>query len=136
MGPERRVAKIALTALVVTWWLLIAGVISHLSPSPAASSPGPLNGIAPGQRIRIDQPGIPHWPIPIEREAYDEFNRGARESDEDAIDLAFAISEWMPVEHDQAVLVVEVDGESVHVELLEGPHAGRRGWLKTRNLRP
>jgi len=130
------VAKITLTALVMIWWLLIAGVIIHVAPAPAASSPGPLKGSAPGQRARIHQPGIPHWPIPVEREAFDDFQRGTRESDEDAIDRAFAISEWIPVEHDQAVVVIEVGREAVHVELLEGQHAGRRGWLQARNLRP
>jgi hypothetical protein len=136
MGSERRSATIAFTALVVTWWLLIAGVITQVAPAPAASSPGRLHGLAPGQRARIHQPGIPHWPIPVEREAYDEFYRGTREGDEDAIDRAFAISEWLPVEHGQAVMVIEVDGETVHVELLEGQHADRRGWVKARNLRP
>jgi hypothetical protein len=124
------------TALVVTWWLLIAGVIIQVAPSPAASSPSTLSSPTPGQRARIHQPGIPHWPIPVEREAFDQFSRGTRESDEDAIDRAFKISDWMPVEHGQAVVIIEVDGEAVHVELLEGPNVGHRGWLRPRNLRP
>ena len=72
----------------------------------------------------------------VERAAFDAFRRGAGESDEDAIDRAFAISAWLPVEHGQAITVIEIDGEAWHVELLEGQHAGRRGWLKARNLRP
>ena len=135
-SSRRRSAAFAFTALVVTWWLLIAGLIIQVVPTPAASSPGPLNGPAPGHRARIHQPGIPHWPIPVEREAFDEFQRGMRESDEDAIDRAFTVSEWLPVEHGQAVMVIEIDGEAVHVELLEGTHVGRQGWLKPRNLYP
>jgi hypothetical protein len=121
---------------VVTWWLLIAGLMVQVAPAPAASSPGPLNDPVPEQRARIHQPGIPRWPIPDEREAFDELSHGTLEGDEDAIDRAFEISDWIPVEHGEAVVIVDVDGGDAHVELLEGQHAGRRGWLRARNLRP
>lgn len=129
-------ANIPLTALVVAWWLLVAAVVIQVVPAPVASSPRPAGALAPGQRARIHQPGMPDWPIPVEREAFDEFSRGTQESDEDAIDRAFAISAWIPVEHGQAVMVIEIDGDAVRVELLDGRQVGRRGWVKARNLRP
>lgn len=135
MSSRRRSAALAFTALVVIWWLLLAALITQVMPAPAASSPRPGGRIAPGQRARIHQPGIPHWPIPVERDAFDELQRGTRESDQDAIDHAFEISAWLPVEHGDAVQVVDVDGEAVQIELLEGRQAGRRGWLKPSNLR-
>jgi hypothetical protein len=87
-----------------------------------------------GEVARLYQPGMPYWPIPVERQAFDEYQRGSRESDEGAIEHAFAAFEWFEVAHGQAVRVVEVEGEAVQVELLDGQNAGRRGWLKPRHL--
>jgi hypothetical protein len=85
---------------------------------------------------RIKQPGIPNWPIPVERAAFDTYYRGARESDETAIDAAFEMSEWIEVSDRQPVRIVQVDGEAVQVELVDGAFAGRRGWVKPRHLAP
>ena len=125
-----------LLAAVVVWWLVVAGAVVLSLPGPAASASPTPGALAPGQRARIRQPGIPHWPIPVTRYAFDTFQRGALESDETAIDEAFEVSEWFAVEHGQAVRVVTVDGEAVQIEILEGPYSGRQGWVKPRNLAP
>jgi hypothetical protein len=133
---RRGVAVVTLTAVVVLWWLLIAAAVTSTLPAPAISAPTAGSGIAPGRTMRIHLPGMPDLPIPVERSAFDEAQRGFRESDDDAIERAFRSSAWITVARDQAALIVSVDGDAVQVELLDGPHTGRRGWLKRHNLAP
>ncbi len=133
----RSTVAVGLAAWMVTGWLLVAGAVPWMLPD-ATATPTLTTGLMPlvGRTARIHQPGIPGWPIPVDRRAYDEYNRGFRESDDDAIGHAFAAFEWIAVEHHQAVRVIEIDGEAHHVELLEGRNVGRRGWLKARHLGP
>ena len=131
----RRV-PVGLTISVATFWLLFAGAVVLMLPALAASTPKPGFIAVSGRTAHINQPGMPDWPIPVDRRAYDEYNRGSRESDDDAIEHAFAASEWITVSDGQAVQIIEVDGEAHQVELLDGRSVGRRGWLKTRHLRP
>ena len=72
----------------------------------------------------------------MERAPFDESQLGYRESDEAAIEQAFTACEWIRVSHYDAVRVVTVDGEAIQVEMLEGPHIGRQGWLQSRHLGP
>ena len=128
--------SVGLIAVVVAWWLLMAGAVALTLPAPAASAtPTPL-AVAAGQLARIHQPGMPSWPIPTEWVAFAAYQRGAREGDETAMEQAFTRYEWIEASHGQAVWIVAVDGEAIQVELLEGPHEGRRAWLKARNLGP
>jgi hypothetical protein len=129
-------AAIGLAVWVVAAWLVIAGAVASTLPAAAESTPTAGLLAVPGRTARIHQPGLPDWPIPVDRHAYDEYHRGARESDDEAIEHAFAAFEWIAVSDRQAVKIVEVDGEAVQVELLEGRHVGRRGWLQPRHLGP
>ena len=131
----RRV-PVGLTISVATFWLLAAGGVAVLLPAVAASAPKAVFIAVPGLTAHINQPGMPSWPIPVDRRAHDEADRGFRESDDDAIEHAFATFEWITVSDGQAVRILEVDGEAHRVEPLEGPNVGRRGWLKARHLRP
>jgi hypothetical protein len=132
----RRRPPAGLVVAVVVWWLLLAGAIVWLMPEPAASASSRRVAVVPGQTARLHQPGMPSWPIPVERAAFDEARRGFLESDEILIERAFATSEWLAASHGQAVSIVAVDGEAVQVELLEGPDAGRRAWVQPRHLGP
>jgi hypothetical protein len=85
---------------------------------------------------RCRRPRQHYWPVPTTRLAFDEFQRGTRESDETAIEAAFADTEWLAVNHGDVVQVVGIDGEVVEVELLGGGYAGRRVWLQQRHLTP
>ncbi|HZO29722.1 MAG TPA: hypothetical protein VFH48_27405 [Chloroflexota bacterium] len=126
----------ALAAVVIGWWLLLGSAVIWLMPEPVASAtPKPFAAVR-GQTARIHQPGIPSWPIPVERVAFDEARLGFQESDEAAIMHAFAAYEWIEATHDQPVWIVTVDGDAIQIELLEGLYAGDRAWLKTRNLAP
>ena len=125
-----------LVVAVVAWWLVIGGALALTLPAPARSATPTPFAVAAGRDARIHQPGMPSWPIPVERAAFDDARRGFQESDEDLIERAFATSDWLDASHGQAVTIVAVDGEAVQVELLEGPHHGRRAWLLTRHLGP
>ena len=109
-------------------------------PVTGAAGPGDLGPatlpLRAGARARIRQPGIPNWPVPTSRLAFDEFQRGARESDGSAIEHAFEVSEWIAVNHDDAVRVVAIDGEVVEIELLAIPHVGRHAWVLRHQLTP
>ena len=123
---------IGLTTWVVTGWLLIAGAVAVVVPDAAST---PTAGFVPltGRNAHIEQPGIPGWPIPVDRQAYDAYYLGVEE-DDDGNDFLFTTFEWIQVEHHQAVRIIEIDDEAYHVELLEGPNVGRSGWLKARHL--
>ena len=123
-------AGFALVWGVAAWWLLLVATIAFLSPAPAESA---TTGY-------VNLPGLPSvystLPIPLERLAFDEAQRGYRESSEAAIDHAHTAYEWIEVSHGQAVRIITRDGEAVEVELLEGRHTGRHGWMKTSQLAP
>jgi len=125
-----------LAVVVVAWWVLIAGAVLVTLPSPVSSAATGAPLLMPGHHARIAQRGIRDWPIPTSRLAYDRFQRGVAESDEAAVDDAFAMAEWVAVNHGDLVRVLAVDGEVVEIQLLEGGYAGHRAWLKQRQLTP
>ena len=125
-----RPAARGLASVVVVWWLLLGAVMVWLMPEPLASAR------SKGQIARIHQVGLRQLPIPASRAGFDAFQRGVRESDEDLIDDAFVVSEWIYVTPGQEVRIVTVDGDAVEIELLDGPYAGRRAWLGTKNVSP
>jgi len=127
-------SAVVLTVVVGTWWLVVGAVVVSMLPIPALSARQPDFVVAVGRTVRINQPGIPVWVIPVERAAYDEYHRGFQESNDEVIEHAFTAFAWIEVSHRDAVRIVVVDGEAVQVELLEGRSGGRRGWLKTRQL--
>lgn len=132
MASRRAAAGLAI--VVIAWWLVIAAAVAQLLPAPAVSAPKGSARASAGQAARIHLPGLPDLPVPVERAAFEEYRRGVRESDEEAIDHAFAAYEWIRVSHRQAVRVTATDGEAVEVELLDGAHAGRRAWMTLRQV--
>jgi hypothetical protein len=118
-----------LTVVVVRWWLILGAVTVWLMPEPMASAS------AEGQIAHIHQVGLPRLPIPVSRAGFDAFQRGVREADEDAIDDAFAVSEWIDVIPDQAVRTVQVDGDAIEIQVLDGVYAGRHAWVRASNVR-
>ena len=135
MAGQARTAKIGgLAVLVAAWWLSVAAIVVATMPDSAVSAPKVPVVIEPGRFARIEQPGMPTWPIPVDRAAFDELRRAYRESDEPAIERAAQATAWITVSHRQAVEVAAVDGEAVQVQVLEGEQAGHLGWLLTRHL--
>jgi hypothetical protein len=137
--------SLGILAAVAIWWFLVAGAVTLAMPTTAASAPKadstaviPRADIAASadRTARVHLPGLSSLPIPTERQAFDEAQRGFQESDESAIERAFKTGDWILVTHDQPVRLTAIDGEAVEVEILVGVHAGRRGWLKARQLVP
>lgn len=135
-GSARLVGPLPVLLLVVvgTWWLLIGGIVAAAMPSRAASAPKVENRVSSGQLMSVYLPGLSWLPVPVDREAFDETERGQREGDEAAVDRAFDTYEWIRIAHGQGVRVVTVDDRAVLVELAEGAYAGRRAWVKPRHL--
>jgi hypothetical protein len=129
----RTTVAVGLAVWMVTGWLLVAGAVGLTQPTLAASTPPAISVAVVGWTARIYQPGIPEWPIPVDRRAYDAYYLGFDE-DDDGADGLFTTFEWIKVKHHQHVRIIESDGEAHHIELLEGPNVGRRGWVKTRHL--
>jgi hypothetical protein len=138
--PARRwrgvAAGIGVGMVSATCSLLILGLLALATPAPSAAAQRDAAVLVAGSTAHIVQPGMTDWPIPVDRRAYDEYNRGFQESDDEAIEHAFAAFEWITVSDGQAVRIIEVDGEAHRVEVLEGRDVGRRGWLKARHLGP
>lgn len=133
-GRARDIKIGGLAVLVAAWWLSIAAIVVATLPDSAVSAPKVPVVIEPGRFARIEQPGMPTWPIPVDRAAFDELRRAYRESDEHAIERTTQATAWITVSHRQAVQVAAVDGDAVQVLLLEGEHAGHQGWLLARHL--
>ena len=131
-----RTSAMTLPLVVVGWWIVVGAIVSTTLPTPAASAPKIGLSLLSGQTRHIKQPGMTSWPVPTDRAAFDEYNRGVQESDDAAIEAAFETYEWVQVADGQAVRIVQVDGEAIQVELLDGQNAGRQVWLKPRHLYP
>jgi hypothetical protein len=124
-GLSRAVVHIAM--VVAVWWLLILAA-AGLVPAPVASVP------KIGRTAHIHVPGLPSLPASVDRAAFELAQRGFMESDEEKIEHAFTAYEWIEVVHRQSIRVLMIDEHAVEVQLLEGQHAGRRCWLKLRQI--
>ena len=129
--PHR--SLLGLVVVVASWWLVIFGMVALLAPSRARAASSP---IVAGRMATIYAPPLQAWPIPIERSTFDDYHRAFGADDEGALTEVVSRPGWVTVADRQRVSVVVVDGEAAQVEILDGPHAGGRGWLKTRQLRP
>ena len=120
---------------VAVWWLLIAGSIAGTLPAPVAVAQTP-EFVTPGSLVQVSAPPRVRWSIPVSRVEFDAYNVAFDMGDEAALEASLAATEWLPVADLEVVRVVQVDGVAVQVEILAGAFAGRRGWLKVRQLRP
>jgi hypothetical protein len=128
----------ALASIVLGWWLLIGGVVVWLMPATAGAHPTPSNrfAVVPAQTAHIYQPGVASRPVVATRAGLDTLQRTLRETDEQPIENADAIPEWIVIGQDETVRIVAINGVTVQVELLEGAYAGRFVWLEVQNLSP
>ena len=111
-----------------------------LPPDPPVAHEGlawsPTFGIESGQPAHIDAPGLVAWAIPSSRQEFDLYRLVADLADDDALEIAFAVTDWVAVADRQVVRVSQIDGGAAEVEVLDGVYAGRRGWLPARRLLP
>jgi hypothetical protein len=118
------------------WWLLIAGTIVLVVPTADQEARASLFGSPIGRTAYIYVPSRVPWTIPIDRGTFDDYYQAVWDDDGDAIAEALSRPGWIAVADRQAVRVVDVDGAAFQVELLDGQHAGVRGWLKRQHLSP
>ena len=128
--------SVSLVLGVMVSWLVIFGAVAFTVPTPATPAHAPPRTIVEGDIATIQAPPLEAWPIPIDRTTYDDYHRAFLDDDEGAMMEALSRPGWIPVADRQAVRLVLVDRDAAQVEVLDGPHAGSRGWLKTRQLRP
>jgi hypothetical protein len=113
------------SAALTIWWSLVFGAVALVVPT----------SFEPGMLARIDAPGMIAWAIPeslIELHAY---NLANDLEGEVALEAALAATTWIAVADRQQVRVVRVEGAAAQVELLDGPYAGRLGWIPVRRLK-
>jgi hypothetical protein len=134
--PGRVGAATAAVVLGVTaWWLLIVASIAGTVPAPPVLAQIP-EFVSPGRSVEISAPPRVTWSTPVSRAEFDAYNLAFDMDDEAALESSFAATEWIPVADQQVVRIIQVDDMVVQVEVLDGAFAGRRGWLKARQLRP
>ena len=124
---------IVLVLGVAAWWLLIIGTVRRLVPSPVREVG---TALVPGRTVYIYSPPVSEWQIPVTRAAYDDYNRTFEADGEGGLVEVLSRADWVVVSNRQAVLLIEVDGIAAQVEAVDGPEAGRRGWLLTRHITP
>jgi hypothetical protein len=134
---RRRIFRLTgLMAVVMGFWLVVLGVVSLTAPAPAKAARTPAPVVLVGGLVHIYAPPLKEWPIPIDRETFDDYQRAVRESDDGRITEVIERPGWVPVADRQQVRVVVVDGNAVQIELVDGESAGARGWLLKRQLVP
>jgi hypothetical protein len=133
---RRGAATLPLVLVVVLWWLTLGAIVVTLVPRPAASAPTDAYRPSPGAQAHAEGIGRGPLPIPVDRAAFDLAQRGFAESDDAQIDEAFEGYEWIAIAEHIAVRILQVDGAAAQIEMLDGPYAGRTGWLQTRHLGP
>ena len=136
VGRRLGIGTVTLGLAVTAWWFLIVAVIAFTVPTPAMPASTSPPTIVEGDVATIQAPPLAAWPIPSDRTTYDDYHRAFLDDDEGAMMEALSRPGWIPVADRQAVRLVIVDGGAAQVEVLDGPYAGSRGWLKARQLRP
>src|SRR5688572_9444337 len=101
--------RAVLGLVILLWWAGLTEAMILAVPWQAIPTPTGVRPALAGRTACIQQPNLPDWPISVDREAFDAFQRGGRESDEELIEWAFTDHVCFPVAHGQAVMVVAVD---------------------------
>jgi hypothetical protein len=128
--------SIGVGSVVVLWWAFVLVAIVFTVPAPEVGGEPSILSFHPGDVVYVLVPSGGYWLMPVDRATYYEDDRLLLPDDELEVPLAPARPGWVGVFNGQAVSVVEIDRAAVRVELLQGPSAGGRGWLKAEHLRP
>jgi hypothetical protein len=121
---------------VLGCWLLIAAAIVLAVPTPEQAAKTSAFASPIGRSAYIYVPSQVAWTIPTDRAAFDDYYRAVWVDDGDAINEALTRPGWIAIADGQAVRIADLDPDAVHVELLDGQHAGARGWVKAHHLNP
>ena len=125
-----------LSTVVIPWWLLLGGAIAWIMPEQIATvAPTPAR-IEAGMTVRISAANSPPFAIARDRAGLDAMRLGESALSESMTTSSFTSFVWIDVEHGQTAYVIEIDGDAVHIELLDGEHAGERAWIRDGALAP
>ena len=132
VGP----ATIALVLGVTVWWVLILGAVGLVVPAPDVAGKPTTVAFVPGHLAHIYAPRGDTKLIPVDRAAYVDAGSTVVAIGGQAFTQTPARPGWITVLHGQAVQILTMDGDAAHVEVVEDPGAGDRGWLNVDHLRP
>ena len=118
---------LAVTVLMV----LLAGLIGCTRPAPVRPS---ATAVARDTIIRVS--GLDHYFLAASRTGFDAIQHAVAGYDQREIALVFRLYETIPVVNGQPVRVLEVRDDAANVELLDGPHLSRQGWIFVAFLDP
>jgi hypothetical protein len=121
---------------VTAYWMVMFVVVMHTMPAPARAARTSGHAFVPGDLVTVYAPPLKAWPIPTDRATFDAYRSAVAADDEGALTQLVGRSGWLPVSDRERVRIVAVDGSVVQVEVLDGPHAGGRGWLLAQQLSP
>jgi hypothetical protein len=121
---------------VLGWWLAVFGLVAALAPASTDATQNLPSVIVLGVSASIHAPPAVGWLIPIDRQTYDDYWVAFGEDDEGALAEVLSRPGWVTVANCERVRVVITDGESIQIEVLDGVHSGRLGWVKMWQLRP
>ena len=119
---------------VLACWLVIASAIALTVPTPEHAAKVSALADPIGDSASISVPSRVAWTIPTDRGTFDDYYEAVWVDDGDAITEALARPGWIAVADGQAVRIVAIVPEAVQVEMLDGQHAGERGWVKAHHL--
>jgi hypothetical protein len=119
---------------VLASWLMIAAAIVLTVPTPEQAAQVSAFASPIGRSAYIYVPSRVAWTIPTDRGTFDDYYHAVWVDDGDAINEALARPGWIAVADGQAVRIVDIVPEAVQVELMDGQHAGARGWVKAHHL--
>jgi hypothetical protein len=107
--------------------VLVTVVLIGCTPSTSASqTPGAPDTSVIGHTRRVTTPGTNLW---VQEVAYLTMRRAIQEKDDDTFARVVRTYEFFPVNPSHRVMVLKISGERAQVEVIEGPQAGRRGWI-------
>lgn len=130
---QRSAAAVAPTAMptrapTATIWVV--------STSRTTSTPTPVPGSV-GSEVRIvPNSGAERMPLAVDPQAMDDLSKAAVAKDTVGWNEVIRAGRAFWVDRGARVLVLEQGWETTRVRLLDGPQAGRAGWLISDNLRP
>ena len=100
-----RAAATAAILLVggAVWWPFASGPAEVVPVAHEGLAWSPTFGIESGQPAHIDAPGLVAWAIPSSRQEFDLYRLVADLADDDALEIAFAVTDWVAVADRQVV---------------------------------
>lgn len=109
----------------------------YVSPPPARSStfsgfsPTPAGNQTAGSDTKLVAPGLDNVPVAVDEKAYEAMMNAAAVKDDQGITNLILAGRVFTVSNSTKVQVISPGFLKAQVRILEGPKAGRSGWVPT-----